>query len=444
MMKMKFVHKVLFAGVLALMVTMMVGSTLAPVSYTWYWDSDVQFGLTSYNTKIAFDENIYLGGFTFDNGTAIAFSDIYMGDENVEDLSLGSQTSNVTVTTLSDTRLIYSVTGAGTQSINLEDKEPTSVSINGSPTIEGIGYTYTGGVVTVTGATSTADLKFSAVSDPSIYIPPSRGSYTTEAWYFRSDTWTVNTDLGYKLHTTQTSNTTYTESTSGSLQDFTVGIKVYSVNTDGDVIPVTDTIVAEATQSGATAGTLLNTTYTLSGDTDLDFDDAIQVVLYHQVGSGSQTAEAEFITRSLETNELNTNTWTVYYYVTITENAGTYYYRFHYGDSSTDSKITNIQYVTLDPWGKSLYYLDKADLFNFLFNPYAYHIGQELAFGFLAMVIIIPAYNRYRDIRPVMVLCLLLGGVGGFMTILIPAVAMRISFLFLAIGLGIVLYKLLR
>lgn len=443
-MQIKFIHKLMFSGVLALVVTLMVGSVLAPVSYTWYWSSDVHFGLSSYNTHIGFSNNIHLGSFTFNNGTTIDFDDIYMGDGNVDEISLSSQTTNMTVTTISDTQLDYSVNGIGTQQINLGNKEPTHVSLDGVTVIEGIGYTYSGGTVTVTNALSTASLQFSE-TEGDIYIPTGRGDYTTETWYFRSDTWTVNTELGYKLHTSQTSSTTYVDSTSGSLQDFTVGLKIYRVNTDGDVIPVTESIVAEATQSGATAGTLLNTTYTLSGDTEsLTLDDAIQVILYHQVGSGSQTAKATFITRNLQTDELNTNTWTIYYYVSITESAGTYYYRFHYGDSSTDSKIVNVQYVTLDPWGKSLYYLGKSDLFNFIFNPYSYHFGQELAFGFVAMLIVVPAYNRYRDIRPVMVICLLLGGVGGFLTLLIPAIALRLSFVFLAIGLSIVLYKLLR
>ena len=444
-MKPNFIHKLMFSGVIALATMMMIGSVFAPVSYTWYWSNDVHFGLSSYGTHIGFSNNIHLGSFVFDSGTAIDFSDVYMGDGNVAEISLSSQTTNMTVTTLSDTQLDYTVNGIGTQQINLGDKEPTYVKLDGVTVIEGIGYTYSGGTVTVNNALSSASIKFGATTDTDIYIPASRGSYTTEAWYFRSDTWTVNTELGYKLHTTQSSSTSYVESTSSSLEDFTVGIKVYRVNEAGDVIPITDTVVAEATQSGATAGTMLNTTYTLSGDTQsLTFDDAIQVEVYHQVGAGSQTAKATYITRNLMTNELNTNTWTLYYYVTVTESAGTYYYRFHYGDASTDSKIVNIQYVTLDPWGRSLYYLDQADLFGFIFNPYSYHLGQEIAFGLVAMLIIIPAYNRYRDIRPVLVLCLLFGGIGGFMTVLIPDIALKISFLFLAIGLGIALYKLLR
>ena len=444
MMKLKRIHKIALAGTIALVLTMMLGSALAPVSYTWYWSKDVHFGLTGYNTQIGFANNIHLGGFTFVNGTAITFDDVYMGEGNVAELTLGTQTANITVDKLSDTNLNYEVTGSGTQEINLGDKRPTRVVLDGSYVMEGLGYTYSAGVVTISNALSTANLTFSATTTD-IYIPAGRGTYATETWYFRSDTWTVNTELGYKLHTEQSESTTYVESTSASLQDLTIGIKVYRVNTDGDVIPVTDEIVAEATQSGLTAGTMLNTTYTLSGDVaSLTMDDAIQVVLYEQLGTGSQEAKATYITRNLQTDEMNTNTWTLNYYVSISEDAGTYYYRFHYGDSSTDSKIVNVQYVTLDPWGKSLYYLGKSDLFNFIFNPYSYYLGQELAFGIIAMGFIIPAYNRYRDIRPCAILCLLFGGTGGLLTVMIPAVAMKISFLFLALGVAIILYKLIR
>jgi len=441
-MKLSLIHKLAISGTLALVLTMLLGVAFAPVSYTWYWSKDVHFGLSTYGTQITFNNNIHLGSFTFANGTAIEFSDVYMGNGNVADLSLSTQTSNVTVASLSDTQLGYTVTGAGVQTINLEDKQPRTVILDGSQTIIGIGYTYSGGYITVSGATSTASILFEGGS---VYIPASRGEYTTETWYFRSDTWTVNDELGYKLHTTQSNNTTYVESTSASLQELTVGIKIYRVNTDGDVIPVTDTVVAEATQSGLTAGTMLNTTYALSGDVEsLTLDDAIQVVLYEQIGTGTQTAKATFITRNLQTDEMNTNTWTLNYYVSITEDAGTYYYRFHYGDSSTDSKIVNVQYVTLDPWGKSLYYIGKSDLINFIFNPYSYYLGQELAFGIIALGFIIPAYNRYRDIRPVAILCLLFGGTGGLLTAMIPAVAMKVSFLFLALGVAIILYKLIR
>lgn len=441
-MKTNHTQKILITGIISLALIMAISSTIAVINYTWYWSSDVNFGLTTYNTKIMFSNNIHLGSFTFDSGTAITFSDIYMGDENVDEISLSTQTADMTVTKITDNQLNYTVSSSGTQSINLDDREPSHVTIDGVSVIEGIGYTYSGGDVTVTNALSSVKILFNPPE--TIFIPTSRGEYTTETWYFRSDTWTVNDELSYKLHTSQSDTTTYVESTSGSLQDFTVGIKIYRVHTNGDITPISDSVVANVSQSGLTAGTLLNTTYTLSGNTELEFDDAIQVVLYHQVGSEAATAKAEHITRSLKTNELNTNTWTIHYYVTVTEDAGTYYYRFHYGDSTTDSKITNIQYVTLDPWGTSLYYLGNSDLISFLINPYSYYIGQELFFGLIAMIIIIPAYNRYRDIRPVMVLCLLLGGVGGVITALIPSMAFKISFLFLAIGLAIALYKLLR
>ena len=444
--KTKLIHKIALSGTIAMFLMCFLGSAIAPVSYTWYWSSDVRFGLSGYGTSIGFTNNIHLSSFTFNNGTSITYSNIYMGDGNVAEIILSTQTSNMTIGTISDTKLDYEVTGLGTQVINLGDKQPTHVKLDGVTVMQGIGYTYSGGEITVANALSTANISFTA-TETDIFIPTSRGEWTTEDWYFRSDTWTVNTELGYKLYTTQSEATTYTQSTSTSLEDFTVSLKVYRVSTDGDVIPITDDIIAEATQSSLTAGTMLNTTYTLSETTDnldLKYDDAIQVVFYHQLGTDDPTAKAEFITTNIKSDKLNSNTWSIYYYVTVTEDAGTYYYRFYYGDASTNSRIANIQYETLDPWGTGLYHLGQGDLISFILNPYSYYIGQELAFGIFAMILIIPAYNRYKDIRPVAVLCLLFAGTGGFLTIFIPAIALKISFLFLAVGVAIMLYKLIR
>lgn len=276
-----------------------------------------------------------------------------------------------------------------------------------------------------------------------IYIPVSRQGYSTMTLYMRSDTWTVHEELGYKLWTTNTLFDDNVESTSDTLEDFYVSLRLWRVDESGQTLLTTD--IANVTQSGLTAGTLLNTTYTLPNELDLGYSDALQVdLLFSWESGGGTVTKATFITDILNSNKINNNTWTVYYYIAVTNDSGTYSYTFYYGDSSHESKIVNIQFGILDPWGKGLMQLGEGDFIGFIINPYSYHLTQELFFGIFAMLIIVPAYNRYRDIRPVMVLSLLFGGVGGFLTLLVPAIALRISFLFLAIGLGIVLYKLLR
>lgn len=417
----------------------------ALITYSWTWDKDVHFGLTSYDTEIGFDEDVLLNSFSFNSGTSLTFYNVYMGTDNVEEITLSTQTANMTITDLTSDSIDYSVSGSGTQTICLENRYPLTVRLNGVAVVAGMGYTYTSGTVTITGATSSASITFREEVPDNLFVP-AEGTleYTENTWYFRSDTWTVNTELGYQLRDTQSSTATYVESTSASLQNFTVGIELLKVDEDGNAETVTDYVVAKATQSGLTSGTMKTGTYTLSEDEPLDFNDAIQIKIYHQLGSGSETAKATYITDQLETNQLADTLWTVSYYVTVTEDAGTYYYRFYFGNSTATSNISNVQLADLDAWERGRNYLGDTDLIGFILNPYTSQIGQELAFGILFMIMMIPAYNRYRDIRPVIILFLLFGGVGGFFTAIIPSVGIQLSYVFLIIGIALMLYKLLR
>jgi len=163
---MRFVSKLLMSGGLALAIVLFFSPlSLSQTSYVWDWSSDVNFGLTSYNTKICFDSSMLLGGFTF-YGTSIKFTDILL-DSHVDEITLSTQTANMTVTVLEDDRLDYNVTGSGTQVINI-GLAPDSVTLDGSPIIEGMGYSYDSGTkdVTVTGASEDAIILFSSGGNP--------------------------------------------------------------------------------------------------------------------------------------------------------------------------------------------------------------------------------------------------------------------------------------
>ena len=150
----------MIAGVVAFTVVMLFGSVFAPINYSWIWTTDYRFGLSSHGTSIGFSDNIYLESFVFDSGTSIDFINVKMDNDNVDDITFGSQTCNATITSLSDTRLDYNVTGAGTQTVSLENKLPLSVIIDGSLAVNGFGYTYSGSTITVTGATSDVVISF--------------------------------------------------------------------------------------------------------------------------------------------------------------------------------------------------------------------------------------------------------------------------------------------
>ena len=159
-MQSKTLRKFLFSGLIALLVVSFFGSAISIVNYTFHWNNDARFGLSSYGTTIGFDDAIYLENVAFVNGTQILFTNILLDNNNVDLLKFSTQTCNVTITALSDTRLDYSVTGSGTQTMYLENKNPTSVIIDGSLATNGFGYSYSDGIITVTGASSSVVMFF--------------------------------------------------------------------------------------------------------------------------------------------------------------------------------------------------------------------------------------------------------------------------------------------
>ena len=159
-MQSKTLRKFLFSGVIALLSVSFFGSALCIVNYTFLWNNDVKFSLSSYGTTIGFDDAVYLEKATFDNGIRIVFTNVLLDNNNVESLKFSTQTSNVTVTTLSDTKLVYSVTGSGTQAVYLDNKNPQSVIVDGSLATNGIDYSVSGGTTTITTATSYVKLNY--------------------------------------------------------------------------------------------------------------------------------------------------------------------------------------------------------------------------------------------------------------------------------------------
>lgn len=277
-----------------------------------------------------------------------------------------------------------------------------------------------------------------------LFIPPVYAtSYTTETWYMRNDTWTVNSQLGYKLYTKQSSNETYVEYSQTSLENLDVGIRIYRVTSSSQNEITGGTPVAVASQNGLTSGVLKNGTWTNNQTTSLTFDDSIKVTLNFKIGSGSWIVKATFISRNLQTNELNNSTWTVHYYITVTQEDSTYYYRVYFGSSSYNSRIENIEIADLNPWETMRYYLNNGDLVNFFVSPWTYHIG-DLFYGIIVMFLAITSYNRYRSLRPIAVLFYIFGGTGGFLTVLIPSIGLEISFLFLGLAIAITLYLLVK
>lgn len=283
------------------------------------------------------------------------------------------------------------------------------------------------------------------VPDSRPYIPDTRyDDATILTLWGRSDTWTKYDEYACKLYTdTIGSTSTYTEITSENLHNFTVSLRLYRVDNDGKEEIATEIAGVTKTSTGIE---LIDTTYETENIL-WNINDALMIEVLFSLDNSDPVIKGKFITDSIKTDLILSANWTVYYSLNITNLGDSYSYACIWGTQTIDPasmfRIGNFAYANLDPWGLGFYELGAGNFFNFIMNPFTFYLG-DLFYGLLLMGFLIPAYNRYRSLQPVMILCFIFGGVGGVMTALIPQVAIPISFVFIVIGATIALYKLVR
>ena len=165
MMKLKLLHKLTLSGYIALFIICTIGPAFSSVSYSFIWEPEVHLGLTAHHTHIQFNERTYIGNFSFVNGTHLYFTNILV-NANVDSFRVSAINSNMTIITLSDSELFYNVTGAGgLQTVYLDDKTPTAVTIDGVDAVTGTNYFFEDGTAAIATANYNVSLTYSSDSD---------------------------------------------------------------------------------------------------------------------------------------------------------------------------------------------------------------------------------------------------------------------------------------
>jgi calcineurin-like phosphoesterase family protein len=126
-------------------------STVSIAANTNFWGAN--------DKSVSFTNTATMSGFS-QNGTELTF----------KNLTLNGVSSNFTVTTLNaniqisnynpDSSISYTVSGMGSQTFTV-NKPAASVYIDGKKTLNGSGWSYSNGEITVTGATSSVVMNFS-------------------------------------------------------------------------------------------------------------------------------------------------------------------------------------------------------------------------------------------------------------------------------------------
>lgn len=163
---------------------------------------------------------------------------------------------------------------------------------------------------------------------------------TTETRYMRSDSWS---GLDRKLLTSQSASyiSTLFNTYDGSqtIPQY-LGIRVFNYNTSAEITSGTAVAIASRSTTGSNSNTWA------CPQTSMTNSSRIKVNVYADDFSPPTTLKETFITDLINGTQLDSATWTVYYYVTRTYSGGLTRYYFRFGTATYDSRITNFQYST--------------------------------------------------------------------------------------------------
>jgi len=161
----------------------------------------------------------------------------------------------------------------------------------------------------------------------------------------RSDQDTVNGLTAYKLGTSNTLS--FTEKELAGVSAGYIGIRVWKRDSGGSETEITSGVCVAVASVPQNTPSLVNGSWNCP-ETPLALTDSIVVRVYAcAVGGGSGILFATFTTEQLGATQLDSATWTVYYYcVRIYDpELKKWFTCFFWGDSSHNSKIENFTWV---------------------------------------------------------------------------------------------------
>jgi hypothetical protein len=288
----------------------------------------------------------------------------------------------------------------------------------------------------------TADTNLTIVYVGSTVTPPYPYIYVSGAlnatWYFRSDTWTVHSILGYKLQTVNTATPAFDARVDAATKNVSYGVRVWALDLFGNQYELTSgTPVAVATKT--TEGSEMMLAY-WTCPAYSSMIDSIKVNLYQQFNDEGWSLRRIYVTGSDLLIRLPSASWTFHYYVNRT--VGSTYSTFGFGSYTTYSSRIDLQYYKANPWDLALARLWQRNFVGFLFAPWTYWFG-DLFWSIILFGCIVMAWMRTGSFKPVLALLWIIGGSGSILWALIPATALHIAVLMLALAMAITLFRLI-
>lgn len=304
--------------------------------------------------------------------------------------------------------------------------------LNGSTHIESLS----------TGSLSiTADTNLTMVYAGSLINPPFPFIYRSGALnttlYERSDDWTVHATLGYRLDTVNTHTPAFDEKLSATTQNVSYGVRVWAVDYFGNYIELTSGSPAAVVTKGTAGGEMLIGYWT--SPTYNSMIDSIHVRLYQRFDAGSWSLSRYFITKAGLYWRLPVSSWAFHYYAIRT--VGSTNSTFGHGSYDTYNSRIDLQYYKASPWDIALARLWERNIVGFIFTPWTYWLG-DLFWTIMLLGCVTMGYMRSGSFKMVLAVLWILGGSGSILWALIPATALHIAVLMLALAMAITLFRI--
>ncbi|MDR2699548.1 MAG: hypothetical protein LBC12_01835 [Nitrososphaerota archaeon] len=169
-------------------------------------------------------------------------------------------------------------------------------------------------------------------------------------------------------------------------------------------------------------------------------DNALRVVMYSATDDGANTvARAVFVSPVLITSQIVASTWTFSYYVDYEHDSFMASWSGAYGQSG----INGIVIIEPSVYDVMFFKLTNRDFAGFLLYPYLDIFGS--IFYVIVIVALLGAYYLWTGKMSVVIFMLILfGSAGGVVFVFLPAPANILVWLLMAVGLGVLLFRVFR
>jgi len=276
------------------------------------------------------------------------------------------------------------------------------------------------------------ELVFVPPEPPPVVVPYESNEVT---WFFRSDTHTVNDQLGYVLSEENSlSYAEYSRSVSANLS-VSVGFRAW-LHTNIGSFEITPDVVGiyTVTSNGAYE---VNSTWSYAGTNLLV--DAVEIRIYIRFGEGDWVEACVGITDDDLNIRLPNSTWIIYYNLIKEGNESYTLATLRWGSSTYDTRIT-LYTSRASPWDIALTHIVNLDFAGFLTAPFTYHIG-DLFYALIVLFLCVTAYNDTGSLGYVIAILWLFGGAGSILAALLPSITLNIAYILLAFATAFTLLK---